>query len=371
MNLKIVRIAGLVAAGSCMSCLGQVVPKHRDLLVGLSSGFCSIYVVDRDSGLVRGLLSGIGPSASWPRPTRGTGPGLSDTFIRLVTTRSGRILATAKTSGQPIVEVDAQTGDRRSLATTVDGNNLGSVVLTQIDQRNVLLGLSVPSSPAGPQPDLLRVDVHTGSWTRIFGGLVGDGPVITNLTAAALSNRSVAYVSEFARTADTALYRVQLGSGNREILSLLGRTPASRQTIAGGVLQPNPTLFGPDGFGQGPKGDTSAYPVGVFEGRVLSSVVSQPVPGTYVGGVVQIDPSNGDRTLLFGSALLNGTLISAPPIPGMPFDIGTVDAISTASTGELLLGEGFFPSAFSPGIAPRTRAGSTLTSQPSLAQTCS
>lgn len=345
MKSKIVRIAALVAAGGCMTCQGQVVPKHRDLLVGLSSSasVASIYVVDSDSGEIRGLLSGTVPYPTFPLVSQGTGPSLSTAFIRLVTTRAGRIFSTSKAPDRPIVEINPLTGNRASLPLSIGGNVFGSVVLTQVDQRMVLLGTSTQTSSSSPQPDLLRVDVQIGSWTRIFGGLVGDGPVIANLTAAALSNRSVAYVSEFANTADTALYRVQLGSGQRDILSLLGKTPASRRTIAGGVYQPSSTLYGPGGYGEGPKGNTSAYPVGVFDERILSSVVSQPVPGTYVGGVVQIDPSTGDRTLRFGSALLNGTLVAAPPVPGMPAEIGTIDAISRSPSGELLLGEGFFP----------------------------
>lgn len=361
MSTRIVCAAVGMTAMFCWASQGQVVPKHRDLLVGISSGsFGSIYVIDSESGAIRGLFSGLGPTSSWPPPSRGDGPGLGRTFVQVVTTRSGRILASSASPSLPVIELNPLTGDRSPLSVTVSGNPHGATVLTQIDQRTFLLGASTPSSSVAPQPDLLRVDLGSSSWTRIFGGLVGDGPVIQYINAAAIVDRGHAYLSEYSISGDTALYRVDLQTGRREIVSLLGRTPAVRTIIAGGVLQPSTTAFGPDGFGVGPAGNSTAYPVTVFEGRILTSVGSQPTPSTYAGGVIEVDASNGNRSLLIGRALLNGQVVSAPAAPGLPSEIQNVSAMMRAPSGELLLAIGFSTSQL---IAwdPSTSTGRLLT----------
>lgn len=189
---------------------------------------------------------------------------------------------------------------------------------------------------------------------------MGDGPVIQYINAAAIVDRGHAYLSEYSISGDTALYRVDLQTGRREIVSLLGRTPAVRTIIAGGVLQPSTTAFGPDGFGVGPAGNSTAYPVTVFEGRILTSVGSQPTPSTYAGGVIEVDASNGNRSLLIGRALLNGQVVSAPAAPGLPSEIQNVSAMMRAPSGELLLAIGFSTSQL---IAwdPSTSTGRLLT----------
>ncbi|HEX8876839.1 MAG TPA: hypothetical protein VF777_08835 [Phycisphaerales bacterium] len=360
MNTSVIRMAMGAMALACATCQGQVVPKHRDLLVGLSAPSGSIYVVDADSGLIRGLLSGIGPSASWPPPTRGTGPGLAENLIKIITTRSGRILTIASSRTAPLLEIDPSTGNRSTLPVTVANNGLQTVVLTQVDQRILLLGNAGSLFLPNVESELFRVDLTTNSASRVLGALRGDGPVFGSITSVDLLDRHTAIASEFSATADSALYRVDLSTGDRSILSLLGPSAASRGVITGGVLSSTFTTFGPNGFGSGPIGNSASYPAGVLDGVVYSVISTQPIANRYYSGVVSVDTATGDRVLRLGYGLLNGNLVTAPPIAGLAIDLGSVNAINRGLNDELLIGEGFYPTRLL-GWNPRANTGRIIT----------
>lgn len=361
MKTNIVRMAiGAVTVG-CMTCQGQVVPKHQDLLVALSSGAnSSIYVVDSDSGSIRGLLSGIGPSASWPPPTRGIGPSLAETLIKVITTRSGRILTLASARTTPLLEVDPSTGDRSALPISNGNNGVQTVVLTQVDQRTVLVGNGRSSFLPDIQSELFRVDLTTNVVSRILGGLRGDGPVFGSITSVDLLDHQTAIASEFSTVADSALYRVNLSTGDRSIVSLLGPFAASRRVITGGVLSSTFTTFGPDGFGGGPVGNSASYPASVLDGVVYTAISTQPIANRYYSGVLSVDTATGDRALRLGYALLGGNLVAAPAIPGLEIDFGSASAINRGLHDELLVGEGFYPTRLF-GWNPRANTGRIIT----------
>jgi hypothetical protein len=341
MKMNIVRMAiGAMTVG-CMTCHGQVVPKHRDLLVGVNIGsLAAIYVVESQTGQVRGLLSGQIPGS--PVTTRGSGPVFSNEFIRLVTTRSGKIYASTASRTQRLLAVDAASGDRTALPISITGNGIAASALAQIDQRTLLLGSYASAFRPVRQSELYRVDLVTNAANRIFGELQGDGPVLETFTSIAVLNRDEAIVTEFRSGPDSLLYRVNLATGGRSVLSLIGSQAADRQVITAGVLSSAFVRFGPGGFGTGPNADASCYPAAVLDGSIYVAVNLQEDSTRFYSGVLGIHGASGDRDLRLGYALLDNSRVSAPAIPGLSIDFQFTTCVSPGLGHELLIGEGLF-----------------------------
>lgn len=319
--------------------------QHGDLLVGFSgSNDGGIYVVDVASGTVKGLLSGKAMKLGWPPdPSRGTGPAISS-LPGIVTTRDGRIFASAiSPSNTGLVQIDAATGNRTLIAQGWPSLYGGAGALCLLDQHTVITGtLSSGTPPASPKLGALyRVDLATGVSTVIGGAALSDGAAFGFPMSIAARSRSQFFLADLHSFGNygAALFRADLTNQSHMILSAPFTGLISRYVVTNGTASGSPQQFPAALFGTGPVCSDAAYRIGVI-GNDLYQVESSFSQGKG-SGIIRIDHATGDRTLILGKALdEQGNILEAPPFAAPP-GFGGMDpaAIFESPTGEMLIAE--------------------------------
>lgn len=320
-------------------------PQHGDLLVGFSgSNDGGIYVVDVARGTVKGLLSGRAMKPSWPPdPSRGTGPAISG-LPGIVTTRDGRILASAiSPSNTGIVQIDPATGNRTLIAAGWPSFYGGAGALCLLDQQTAIAGSINSHFPPASQKlgELYRIDLPTGLATLIGGAGLSDGAAFGYPMSIAARSRAELFLTDFHSFGNfgAALFRADLTNQRHIILTAPFTGPISRYVVTNGAVSATPQQFPAELFGTGPACSDSAYRIGVIGGDLyqIESSFSQGQGS----GIIRIDRTTGDRTLILGKALdAQGNILQAPAFSAPP-GFGEMDpaAIFESPTGEMLIAE--------------------------------
>lgn len=318
---------------------------HGDLLVGFSAtNDGGIYVVDVVSGTVKGLLSGRAMKPAWPPdPSRGTGPAIS-ALPGLVTTRNGRIFASAVSpSNTGIVQIDPATGNRALIAEGWPSLYGGAGAMCLMDQQTAITGTIYSLVPPANQKlgALYRVDLTTGLASLIGGAALSDGAAFGYPMSIAARSRTELFLSDLQSFGNTgaALFRADLTNQSHMILTAPFSGPISRYVVKNGAVSATPQQFPVELFGTGPVCSDSAYRIGVIRGDLyqIESSFSQGKGS----GIIRIDRTTGNRDLILGKALdAQGNILLAPAFSAPP-GFGEMDpcAIFESPTGEMLIAE--------------------------------
>ncbi len=319
---------------------GTAVPG--DYLI-ISRTFGTIYAIDSASGAIRSLISGYelrDPCVL----NRGAGDSLANSYQSdLLTFPDGRLLARFDGDLQwGLYWIDIASGDRVLLPGTDGPEWTESGAVLFFDEGTLLAAADQFASYAGGM--VLKYDLTTGVTTVLSGPMRGDGPLLDKPRGLALWDADTALAVEFNPYADaTGLYFVELTTGDRSFLSRLSCHPFDRPLILGGVPAGTVTL-GDDEGGSGPVGNSVSRSVAVVNGRIIVGITTQRPNSSYTGGLLEIDPATGDRTLLIGEAYVDdGTcshLIVVPPSnpQGLDFCSSAIGLQSLGHGGVLFTG---------------------------------
>ncbi|MBY0312796.1 MAG: hypothetical protein K2W85_12065 [Phycisphaerales bacterium] len=290
-----------------------------DLLVG-SRGFGSIYLPSSNNPLPHDLLSGLDLLNA---QIRGTGPQFScpNGHLSLLALPDGRILARAgEWSTFGVYTVNPATGDRSIIPGTDQPLWASTSDMILWDPSSVLV---VADDFVGglvqhqDDPKILRLDLATNAATVVTSSTVGDGVIMHRPRAIAKLDSSTFAVVEVGPISASSLsgallFRINAATGERTVLSSLSDGPTPRRKRVNGIIQP-PALV--PQVGSGPTFVEGLRGVAFLGGRLFVAGSSFGLNG-YKGGIIEVDLTTGDRTLLVGSAILAGSTVSVPPGPG-------------------------------------------------------
>ncbi|MBX3379841.1 MAG: hypothetical protein KF805_07080 [Phycisphaeraceae bacterium] len=344
MQRAVAVVLGVAASLSSTLAYGGAL-RHLDLLVGFgSTNDAGIYVVNLSTGEIKGLLSGRGMKPSWPPdPSRGSGPALS-TLPGIVTTRDGRIFASATMGAQPaIVRIDPATGNRSQVAGGWPSVYGSAGALCLLDQKTLLAGAMVSAGlPSFTKLGAVyRVDLASGGATLENGGSLFDGPAFGNPMSIVALGRNLVALSDLSSYGNSgpAVFSLDRLLGSHSILSVPFNDPVFRFSVEGGVASEIPTSVSPAGFGTGPVCSDTAYRMANVSGQLyeVESSFSQGLGS----GIIRIDVGSGDRELVFGTGLdSQGHVVESPPISA-PSGFSTSDpsVLAESPDGRMLIGE--------------------------------
>jgi hypothetical protein len=293
--------AALLAFGLASPTLAQ--PRPGDYLV-VSRTYGTVYAVEPVTGLIRCLVSGL-ELRDQSQVLRGDGPTLSASFgTTLAATASGSILArfATSTSNYGLMSIASASGERILLPGTDEPRWSECGVVMTVDDGTIL---TTADAWAGGYGRVLRYDPTLQTTTVISGRNVGDGPLLRRPRALGMLNPSTLLVAELNLPPSGAgLYTVDIPSGNRTFLSRLSQQSFQRPLIVNGD-EAGTVLLGDDEGGSGPISNLQLRSVVVIDGRVLvgESILKPEPDATYDGGILEVDPVTGDRSLLVGRAL--------------------------------------------------------------------
>lgn len=327
-----IRTTTLAVLGVFVAPAAAEPPRPGDYLIA-SRAFGSIYAVDPATGLIRGAVSGQDRRLGEGGPVVvGDGPSLGPSFrLSIDGATGGAILARtcledAKTWG--LYAVDALGGDRALFP----GTNLplwdecGDVIFDTPHAAYSTATGDFENFP-GDRGRVLRYDLDSGETTLVSGDGRGDGLGLYSPRGMARldENTLLALESNLPLGLGAGLYMVDIGTGDRTLLSWMTRVPRERRMIVGGV-DTGPVTIGDDEGGAGPAFNRQPRTVCVnSQGRIFVGGAVD-LGETFDGGIMEIDPVTGDRTLLVGVALdrETGDVVHAPPTNDPQF--GAVDA---------------------------------------------
>ncbi|MGE0481603.1 MAG: hypothetical protein AB7Q17_14140 [Phycisphaerae bacterium] len=298
--------------GLCFSggALAQLV---ADDYVIVSRRYGSIYSIDPQSGLIRDLVSGVdlrGPTGL----SRGTGHSLAASFhTSLAQSPTGALLARYGVTTNGVVNwglmrIHPTIGNRSVISNTTGHlfNEVGDlwhagddVFLTCADDW---------PGGAGRDGRLLEYSLATNTTQILTGSGVGDGPLLQLPRPFALLDADTAVVLEtYANRPGypgAGAFLVDSETGDRTFLSRLSPAVLRRDLRVNGQVT-GTVMLGDDEGGSGPVPNLQARGVAVVDGRIIIGFAIQKPGGAFNGGLIEIDPQTGNRTLLAGEALVD------------------------------------------------------------------
>jgi len=336
------RIATLVAIATPSLCLAQLTgpPRPGDLVVSSTLGTSGLLAVDPASGRVRGVVSELAIYfGDGDATVLNLGSGESFEFAKLAYAPDGRLFARNSRRNEAdhaLLEIDVATGDRIPLPGT-DTEVLDGYFsdLLFLDDRTILTGASTePRIDFFERVDrgaLYTYDLESQQLTLVSGVDRGDGPVFQTINEILLLDPNTALVTDSDPGGcddchGFGLFRVDLATGDRTLVSRLSQNGYELEHVIGGVLQPTPFVVADDDFGDGPV--TNIFRIYdliiTSQGRILVSssldafdIDAGVIGGAqYAGGLLEIDPSTGDRSLIAGYAIddLDGEIVAMSPL---------------------------------------------------------
>jgi sulfatase modifying factor 1 len=292
-------------------------PREGDYII--AGGLGAAYAIDPVTGLIRACVYGYELRANHPFPT----PTCLLTGYRtdILTAPGGALFArTGGTYDQAFYEVDPLAGTCSLLPNGDDpllGRN-GEIIWR--DGHTVLIAADAyfESDCFGSYCGrVVSYDLDTQAVTLVSGADRGAGPLLFQPRSLARLDENTVLVAELGvPSGEFGLFRVDLPTGDRTFVSRLSQNSLSRPLPDGTFV-----TLGDDEGGVGPVGEWFCSEVTVVSGRILVHV-SIDLPGDNTGGLIEVDPVTGDRTLLLGHAYdENGSLIEAPPTnpQGLPY----------------------------------------------------
>lgn len=327
LGLAAASFAGAAHAQTCTEAL------VGDAIV-VSRGTGTVYSVDPASGQIRALLTGqelrLGKTG-----TRGTGPSFSTAGQASLLAMGDRILAHHGGSSQDAASLfwlDPFTGTRTVVPGSPNRALSSSGEMIRLSNSEVLVAADdFRGGGSTGMSSVLQYNVNTGAFTTISGRrasdgvIVGDGPLMYEARAIALLNSTTLVAAEFGFDFPKAgVFLIDLNTGNRTFLSRMGRTPVVRDNYVNGVKVGTLTLGNLSGAankgGTGPVVDYQIRSIAVVNGQIIVPASSSPPGVGFAGSLFHVDPVTGNRTLVFGQALVDNSpaaaTATAAVIPG-------------------------------------------------------
>jgi|GEM_PF-4653830 len=294
-----------------------------EVLVGdaivVSRATGTVYSVDPVSGKIRSLLTGqelrLGKTGS-----RGTGPGLSS-FQTSLLSMGDRVLvhASRSSSDASLYWLDPFTGARTVALGSPNRAFHSSGEMIRLSDSEVLVAADDFDDSAADTTgisSLVRYNIHTGAITTISGRrasdgvIVGNGPIIREARGIAMLNPETIVVTEAGfNFPNVGVFLVNLDSGDRTFLSRLARTAFVRENFVDNVMVGTLTLGDLNAptnkGGTGPVRSNQVRSIAVADGQIIVPASSSIVPGVFFGSLFSIDPATGNRTLVFGQAIVD------------------------------------------------------------------
>ncbi|MBU0638534.1 MAG: hypothetical protein KKB50_06690 [Planctomycetes bacterium] len=309
-----------------------------DYLV-ISRSYGTVYSVDPTTGLIRGLMSGL-ELRDQSGTIRGDGDALSGSFrTSLAIAQDGDFLARfgqGETSFG-LASISAAYGHRTVLAGTTEPAWFECGHVIALDDATVLTTADDwYTEPPPGEGRILAYDLELATTTVVTGAGIGDGPALKLPRGLAQLDAQTLLVAETdlqTFPSGAGLFMVDQQTGDRTFLSRLTPWPFTRQVIIDGQPAGEVTL-GDDEGGVGPVSNLQARSVTVIDGRIVVGVAIKLLDESYNGGLLEIDPATGDRTLLVGQALVDDgtaqTVVSAVPanwatVPFLDCPIGLLE----------------------------------------------
>ncbi len=261
-------------------------------------------------------------------PVRGGGPSLAGAALSMLALSGDRLIAAPATLPGHFA-INPATGDRQLLPGTNGPLWTGAGEMLALDSDTFLAVADDFAAANLGDGKLLKYRLSTGETTLISGVARGDGIVMYRPRAIARLDAESVAVMEFGPAAaglpGSILFRVDLATGNRTVISTIAPGVPSRYTSTGGVRSANrgdvPLRGSGPTFGLGNRG------VAVVGGRLF---VAGTADGSFLGGFCEVNPSTGDRTLVGGVALAGSSKVtvafgagSDPYTPDAPTSLQT------------------------------------------------
>lgn len=305
-------------------------PHHLDLIVA-SRAYGTLLAVNPADGTIRSVLSGL--DLRIPAKTvRGTGPALAGALSGDITcSRDGTTywkLAPSSTTFATY-RIDPVTGNRTGLFGSAGQlhDSSGSPVL--LNAQTLMLSADGFNGGTNANSRILNYRLPAGPTTLVSGDLVGDGVRLFRGRSMVLADNRTAFVAELGTfgTGNTSagIYKVNLETGARQLVSRLHYQPLLRFEVTGGIQSPTTIAWN---RGSGPVCNGQVRSLLLANGKLFAGI-SSSVAGVFYSGILEIDIETGDRLLVVGSAVLDdgvGTnlVTQAASNPGAPaFDSPT------------------------------------------------
>lgn len=306
-------------------------PRHLDLVV-VSRAYGTMFAVDPATGVLRSVVTGPDLRIAG-KPVRGTGTLLAGALSGDIgTSRDGRIFwkLAPSAGGTATYQIAASTGNRTGLFGTGSALNDANGAPLLLNAKTLLLGADGFTQAASQNSRVLRYPLPSGPVAIFSGDLVGDGVQLFRGRTLAFGEDHAVYVAEvgtLGTVTSGGVYRVDLATGFRSLISRTGSLPLFRYNVVNGVQTPNTQLWD-RGTGPVTNGQirSIAYRSTGFGGGKLYIGVSSSVSSVFYSAILRIDISTGDREIVVGTALADdgtgSTLLTVAPsnAGAPPFD---------------------------------------------------
>ncbi|MBN8599344.1 MAG: hypothetical protein J0L78_16860 [Planctomycetes bacterium] len=320
--------AGLVLCGGLLGSMAHAeLPRHLDLLVA-SRTYGTLFAVDPATGQIRSIVTGP-DLRNAAKPVRGTGTLLAGALSGdLGTSRDGRIFwKLAPASGTTATyQIAAATGNRTGLFGTGSAINEANGAPLMLNARTLLLGADGFNQTFSQNSRILRYPLPSGPVSIFSGELVGDGVQLFRGRTLAFGEDHAVYVAEVGTLGGTVtsagVYRVDLATGFRTLISRTGSLPLFRYNVTNGVQTPSTLSWD---RGTGPVTNGQIRSIAYRSGRLYLGV-SSSVNSVFYSAIIRIDIATGDRDIVVGTALADdgtgATLLTVSPSnpAAPPFD---------------------------------------------------
>ncbi|MFM9956534.1 MAG: immunoglobulin domain-containing protein [Phycisphaerales bacterium] len=311
----ICRLSSLIGVWAGMFCIVTGAVARPDLTPG------DIVIGSRTNGSIYGPVKPVGQTTaliSGPDlsntmlPVRGLGISAVGPHLSLLAVSPSQILARA--AGVGLISVDVATGDRILLPGTNSTEWMTGGDMVRFDEGSIVAVADDFLAALQSNGRLLRYDLAAGTTTLISGGSRGDGVVMNRPRCVALMGSAKAAVAEFGGNAagsqDGALiYEIDLVSGDRRVISSPGDRVPLRYVASFGVVSEEPVKLASFPIGTGPVVD------GFIRGMVWLNeklYICGSLASPYPPFVIEVDPTTGNRTLIGGTAIVNGSRVTVP-----------------------------------------------------------
>lgn len=309
--------AGLTVIAVAGTEVHAELPHHLDLVVA-SRAYGTLFAIDPATGAVRSVVTGP-DLRSASKPVRGTGTLLAGALSGdLGASRDGRLFwKLALSSGATgTYQIDASSGNRAGLFGTGSSLHDSNGMPLLLNAKTLLIGADGFTQISGINSRVLRYPLPAGPTTIFSGDLVADGVQLFRGRTLTFGPDHALYVAEIGTlgvVTSGGVYRVDLATGFRSLVSRTGTLPLFRYDVVNGTESPN-TFFWNRGAGPVTNGQVRSI---ACRGNTLYVGVSSKVNSVFYSAILSIDIASGDREVVVGTALVddgNGsTLVTVPP----------------------------------------------------------
>lgn len=292
-------------------------PRHLDLLVA-SRLYGTLFAVDPATGQIRSIVTGP-DLRNEAQPVRGTGTLLARSLSGdLGTSRDGRIFwKLAPASGSTATyQIAAATGNRTGLFGTGSAINESNGTPLLLNAKTLLLGADGFNQTYSQNSRVLRYPLPSGPVTIFSGETIGEGVQLFRGRTLTFGEDHAVYVAEIGTLGTVTsggVYRIDLTTGARSLISRVGSLPLFRYNVVNGVQSPGTFLWN---RGSGPVTNGQIRSIAYLAGKLYIGV-SSAVNSVFYSAILRIDIATGNRDIVVGTALADdgtgATLLTVAP----------------------------------------------------------